>query len=303
MPPESAFQRTAQTTHCSSAVRRSGGGPLSRLLATIYCLVSLSACVTAPGWPPPRTAADDDVLVSLATLALDDLARHGLPAAVCCLEVRGRSPSAALLARLPANSLPVLDRSQCRKTSVVGGYSYEERSAGGRAVLIHIAIDRWLDPTTVEAHYGWDHSTFAVRSYSGRLSFRDSRWVVADALWDHRSGLRRSTSACGGVTPDSEITQSQAICIATLAGFARGLEPWRAREEFSPAQRLARWLVFNTLSEHPCSPNPGDVMHISKTGGAVLVVRRQIVIGDPPPGDEPPQPFPVPVTPDTPEPP
>ena len=160
---------------------------MHRIFSGLLFALCLTACASTPPQFPPATAADTDVLQTLAAAALDDWAKNGLPVEACCLRVDGHTTSAALLSKLPASTPPLQDSTGCRQLRSVGGYSYQERSSGGRAVVIHVSILKWVSPTTVEGSYGWDHSAFAGRSCSVRLTLRDGRWVVTDVLFAFQS--------------------------------------------------------------------------------------------------------------------
>ncbi|MGV8038756.1 MAG: hypothetical protein AB2L07_01265 [Thermoanaerobaculaceae bacterium] len=80
-----------------------------------------------------------------------------------------------------------------------------------------------------------------------------------------------SIQARCGVSPGSQTTEAQALCIATLAGLAPGLEPWTVREDpFLVGGDRAEWHVVSILDPRPCAPGWREVLRIQKVGGVVL---------------------------------
>jgi hypothetical protein len=73
-----------------------------------------------------------------------------------------------------------------------------------------------------------------------------------------------------GVSPESDVSRAQAVCIAKLGGLEPGLSQWDVHEDTASASDDARWVVSNLLDPTRCARNPGKAMYIRKKGGDIL---------------------------------
>jgi hypothetical protein len=155
------------------------------MAGTEVSVVSLVVLLVASTLAPEDGRAADDVrFVTFRYMFGHNASGQQQNAKAYCLEVDGKDPSDALIARFAGSTPPVKKASECTTASDVGDWGVRVRVTREPGLLFRLGAIRWVKASMVEVEGGYYEASLSASSNTYYLEKKNGDWKVVRDVMD-----------------------------------------------------------------------------------------------------------------------